>query len=162
MNECASALSSSCIVLCANIFVVMIMITITIMIITTIIVIITTLRSVFHHLLSPQSNGLFRAGLANSGTMISGLADRYPSACRHDRQGSVSIFISIVIIIGYLSSIKSINYNNHQVHVPRGGGRKRERVRNSSELPSKGRYLGTGNGDFPFFDVFFLRQKIDQ
>merc|ERR1719500_2377378 len=32
--------------------------------------------SVFHHLLAPQSNGLFRAGLANSGTMISGLADR--------------------------------------------------------------------------------------
>ena len=152
MNECASALSSSCIVLCANIFVVMIMITITIMIITTIIVIITTLRSVFHHLLSPQSNGLFRAGLANSGTMISGLADRSLSACRHDRQVSVSISISIVIIIGYLSS--HYNYNNHQVHVPRGGGRKRERVRNSSELPSTGRYLGTGNGDF-FFYVFF-------
>ena len=113
MNECASALSSSCIVLCANIFVVVIMITIIIMIITTIIVIITTLRSVFHHLLSPQSNGLFRAGLANSGTMISGLADRSLSACRHDRQVSVSIFISIVIIIGYLSS--HYNYKNHRL-----------------------------------------------
>ena len=95
--------------------------------------------------------------------MISGLADRYPSACRHDRQGSVSIFISIVIVIGYLSS--HYNYNTHQVNVPRGGGRKRERVRNSSELPSTGGYLGTGNGDFPFFDIFFIRQTpvgIDQ
>ena len=33
--------------------------------------------SVFHHLLSPTSEGLFRGVIGQSGTMISELADRY-------------------------------------------------------------------------------------
>ena len=33
--------------------------------------------SVFHHLLSPTSEGLFRGAIGQSGTMISELADRY-------------------------------------------------------------------------------------
>ena len=65
-----------------------IIIGIVIIIIPIIIVVIVILisRSVFHHLLAPQSNGLFRAGLANSGTMISGLADRWLRRHRHRHQ----------------------------------------------------------------------------
>ena len=123
-----------------------IIIGIVIIIIPIIIVVIVILitRSVFHHLLAPQSNGLFRAGLANSGTMISGLADRWLRRHRHQHRRRQCHH-------RHRPRRHHRCHRHHllyQVNDTWGGGRKWKRICHRSKLPPKARDLATGKGDF--------------